>query len=248
MDDVQGLPQVFAGGGAGLACVRRRAETADGFRRRQRLLSEKTPLMFKSGQENETLAAGTKNMSHLASMTRSVGSLRKGGVLDMAIKNRTSRSFDDLVDILVRTMGTVKMEDLRAFPGQTPHNPHRHNVSNHADVEWRRNRVMRALAKYPLCDIYDLARCSAEEWSKLSRELGGISHGIAMRIMLEHVQCNAPSSTRASFWTAVGASQGIQERGRQCSLPGPMLGKRRLSAPEGYAALVGTEAERQEIW
>lgn len=241
MDYGGALPQALAGGGAGLPCSRLRLESPSSFKTRQRLLTETAPLVFKSGNENQTAFEGTKNMTRLASWTRSTGSLREGGQPQAAVRNRTQTSFDDLVEILVCTMGTTKTEELHAFPGQTPVNKHRHTVTRVDDDEYRRGRVLRALAKYPLCDIYDLACCSPEDFSKISRELGGISHGVTMRLVMEHLQIHAPSSSRASFWIALGTGQGVHERGRQCSIPGvkPDKKKKAPTVP-GYHALLGS--------
>jgi len=41
--------------------------------------------------------------------------------------------------------------------------------------------VLQILRKYPLCDIYDLVRVDEKLWASISRELGGLSYGDAIR-------------------------------------------------------------------
>lgn len=228
------MPQALAGGSVGLPCARMRFEKPGIFGLPKKPLSETPAQLLRSGQESQTAFAGTRTMTTLMGQSRSTGCLHENSVLQRVMRSRTADGFDDLVEVLVSAMGTTEPEDFRAFPGLTRRDPHRRKSNKHGNLDWRRAQVLRALGKYPLCDLYDLARCSPAEWSKLSSELGGISHGIAMRIMFEYVQCAMPASSRASFWVAAGPTQSPVEQGRQCSMPGPGSSfprKRRIPPP-----------------
>merc|ERR1712194_526593 len=96
----------------------------------------------------------------------------------------------------------------------------RHTVSNAVPQDRRRKQVFSTLQKYPICNLYDLARCSPRRWSGISRELGGVSHGDAMRIAAEYVQKSMCPLDRASFWTSVGTRTKVVDHGRVCGFAG----------------------------
>lgn len=158
------------------------------------------------GEESEEVPfVGTRNMPWRVAQERSRFALTQADFMDVALKKRLTTDLDDLVDILQAAMMTLTKPDYRSF--KQPYNAHRHVTVQAVTDEMNRKKVLKALRTYPICDVYDLARCNQDVWSEISRELGGISHGVAMKCALEHVQAHFPRRDRAAFWAAVGTRQ-----------------------------------------
>lgn len=159
-----------------------------------------------SGEEAESVPfVGTRNMPWRVAQERSKFALTQGDLLDNALKKRSTTDLDDLVDILQEAMVTLTIPDYRSF--KQPFNAHRHVTVQQVNDEMNRKKVLKALRTFPVCDVYDLARCAPDVWAEISRELGGISHGVVMKCALKHVQENFPRNERAAFWAAVGTRQ-----------------------------------------
>lgn len=180
-------------------------------------------------QLENTAFAGTMSMPWTAARSRSTGMLAHDpkarsampigpGALDEVLKKRHTTHFDDLVEILRKAMVMDRSPDLWSF--KQPYNAHRHITVTAPTEEQDRRKVLRTLRSAPLCDVYDLARCPADLWAEISRELGGVGHGDAIRCALEHVQNNFSRTERAAFWTAVGTRQQSSHHGRVMSFPG----------------------------
>lgn len=158
------------------------------------------------------------------------GTVNKGGVLNKVLRCRVETDFHDLVGVLADAMCSERREDLRSF--KQPHNPNRHTTGDrYISEEKRRKQVLRTLQKYPLCNIYDLARCDPEVWAEISRELWGVSHGAVMRCMMKHVQQTLPPLDRAAFWAAVGTRQSVCEHGRTTCFAGDWPPQEKLLLP-----------------
>lgn len=220
------LPQELAGGHAGLPCVRRRPEKAtdrlpEGIRPTLEYTGDFLPGADAERRPEYTSFSGTRNMSWAMARSRSMGALAQGGILQKALNVRTRTNMDLLVDVLVSAMREDRPMDLRHF--RQPYNPNRHaQAGDPAQLtpERRRKKVLQALEKYPLCDLYDLATCQREYWSDISRELGGLPHSVAMKYAMEAVQQEMPPMDRAAFWTAVGTRQGVSEHYRTVNVAG----------------------------
>jgi len=213
------LPQEVAGGHVGLPCVRRRPwHSRDCLPEVVRPPPEPDGFPL-PGANCETRPefisfSGTENMPWVLARARSMGALTTGGVVDKALKARTKTDFDLLVDILVSAVRDHRPLDIRHF--RQPYNAHRHaNESTYLDLDKRRKKVLQVLRQFPLLDIYDLATVSSEYWTKISRELGGLSHDAAMKHALEHVQQVMSPMDRAAFWAAVGPRQRSCDHFRQ---------------------------------
>lgn len=219
------LPQELAGGHAGLPCVRRRPIQAKDRLPVEIQTTREYHGDFLPGADAErrpehTAFSGTSNMSWAMARSRSMGALAPGGVLQKALKVRNRRDNELLIDVLERAMREDKPLDIRHF--RQPYNPNRHvQAGDPAELspDRRRKKVMQTLAKYPLCDINDLAVCSAHEWRDISRELGGLPYSVAMKFAMEAVQQELTPLDRAAFWTAVGPRQGISEHYRTLHIP-----------------------------
>lgn len=223
VDNRAALPQELAGGHVGLPCARWRPRThADKLQELGicSMKEQKTGLHLPGGhpdlRPDYQAFSGTRPMPLAVARARSTGALQKGGVLDKVLKLRTMTELDQLVQVLVDTAPVEPREHYRAF--RQPFNPHRERMTNHLiPEEKRRRQVLNALKKYPLQNVYDLATCSPEIWSSISRELGGVSYGTAMRNVMVHVQEDFTPLERASFWAAVGHRQRIVDHGRVIS-------------------------------
>jgi len=150
-----------------------------------------------------------------------MGALVQGGILDKALTMRTKTNFDLLLDVLENAMRQDKPLDIRDF--RQPYNPNRHAQASdptELDPDRKRKKILQALKKYPLVDIYDLATCDTEYWADISREVGGLSHGVAMRYAMEAVQQEMTPMDRAAFWTAVGTRQGLSGHYRTMNIAG----------------------------
>mmetsp|Transcript_76602 Transcript_76602/g.216630 ORF Transcript_76602/g.216630 Transcript_76602/m.216630 type:complete len:234 (-) Transcript_76602:19-720(-) len=220
VDSRAALPQQFAGGSAGLPCARwhpqkRGATQLPELSLRPRSTGgEHLPGCRVDTRPEYTSFHGTKTMSWGVARARSMGALQTGGTLDRALQLRTGTDFDFLINILVKAMPTERQEDLRHF--RQPYHKSRKTVSNWIPEDERRQMVLAAMQKYPLCDIYDLARCPPNRWAEISRELGGVNFGTVMRYTLEHVEKGMTPLDRASFWTAAGPQQMVVDHGRIC--------------------------------
>eukprot|EP00929_Paragymnodinium_shiwhaense_P009662 TRINITY_DN113915_c0_g1_i1.p1 TRINITY_DN113915_c0_g1~~TRINITY_DN113915_c0_g1_i1.p1 ORF type:complete len:275 (-),score=61.54 TRINITY_DN113915_c0_g1_i1:191-1015(-) len=161
---------------------------------------------------------GTRNMDWRVARSRSTGCLQPNGIVMTVLKKRNANEFEDLVAVLQAAMSREARKDLREF--RQVHNKHRHVVDKTIADEANKRKVLRTLAKYPLVDLYDLVSCAPEEWTEISRELGGVNHGVAVRCALEHVQNHFAPVDRAAWWVAVRARQPAINQGRSTSFPG----------------------------
>eukprot|EP00928_Gymnodinium_smaydae_P031480 TRINITY_DN2308_c0_g1_i2.p2 TRINITY_DN2308_c0_g1~~TRINITY_DN2308_c0_g1_i2.p2 ORF type:complete len:296 (+),score=54.32 TRINITY_DN2308_c0_g1_i2:127-1014(+) len=156
----------------------------------------------------KTPFAGSRNMPWAVARPRSAAAMLQRGAVDRA-----------MLSVPPVTMWDFKKQ----------YNPHRHEFEKKETPVDTRVRVMRVLRRYPLVDIYDLLGCSPKYWKEISRDLGGLSHGIAVKVALEHVEKEFSPMDRAAFWTAVGTRQQVIDQGRVASFPGPSV--RGHSAP-----------------
>eukprot|EP00927_Polykrikos_kofoidii_P059611 TRINITY_DN54757_c0_g1_i1.p1 TRINITY_DN54757_c0_g1~~TRINITY_DN54757_c0_g1_i1.p1 ORF type:complete len:323 (-),score=31.07 TRINITY_DN54757_c0_g1_i1:60-908(-) len=167
---------------------------------------------FQAGNESVPFS-GTKCLDWMGARARSTGCLDHAAI-KRVLDKRTTTDFDDLVTVLQHAMSKERRHDLREFA--RPYNPHRHTMVTHITDDQTRRRILRTLYKFPLCDILDLAQCKPELWSEISRELGGVTHGCAMRCAMEHTQVMAPVD-RAALWTGAGTRQAAIDQMRTIS-------------------------------
>mmetsp|Transcript_124923 Transcript_124923/g.314366 ORF Transcript_124923/g.314366 Transcript_124923/m.314366 type:complete len:255 (+) Transcript_124923:156-920(+) len=213
------LSQDIGGGHLGLPCVRPRPRT-----KRDLLPEVVRPPPEREGDplpgsrfENrpEYISfSGTQNLPWAMARSRSMGALSSGGVVDKALRHRQRTDLDLLVEVLADSVRDDRPQDIRHF--RQPFNAHRHTeASTDLSPDVKRKKVLQVLMKYPLTDIYDMATCSPEHWSDISRELGGLSHGVAMRTALDYVQQTFSPIERAAFWAACGPRQRVVDHSRQ---------------------------------
>mmetsp|Transcript_7998 Transcript_7998/g.17288 ORF Transcript_7998/g.17288 Transcript_7998/m.17288 type:complete len:271 (+) Transcript_7998:223-1035(+) len=219
------LPQELGGGHAGLPCARVRP-----FEPKRDLLPEVVrppplpdgfPLPGARAELRPELIAfsGTQNLTWAIARSRSMGALTSGGILDKVLKHRAKSDLDVLIDVIATAVREDRPSELRSF--KQPYNPNRHTEdSRYVAPELRRKKVLQVLRKFPLLHIYDLATVAPEYWSKISRELGGLSHGAVMKVAVQYVQQNLSPTDRAAFWAAVGSRQRTADQGRQMSFAG----------------------------
>lgn len=220
------LPQELVGGHSGLPCVRHRPFGSkdylpEAIRPKQEYAGDFLPGADAERRPEYTAFSGTRNMSWAMARSRSMGALAPGGIVDKALTMRRRTDFDILVDVLVSSMREDKPLDIRTF--RQPYNPNRLGQAGdpaELDPDRRRKKVLQALRKYPLVDIYDLATCDREYWSDISRDLGGLPHSVAMKFTMEAVQQEMTPMDRAAFWTAVGARQGLSGHYRVLNIAG----------------------------
>lgn len=207
------LPLDACGGGAGLPCARRYPRDPDAnFHRVE-------PRKLKDYPNRERTAfAGTTNLPWMMARARSAGSLTEGGALHKVLQLRGETDFEALVKVMVKALPDSKSPNLRAF--RQPHNAHRDLTSNIVSEESRRKSILRVLLKYPLVDVYDLARCPQDQWTEISRDLGGLSHGHVMKGALEYIQTQMAPVDRAAWWAAVGRRQQSCDKGKSTFFPG----------------------------
>jgi len=161
---------------------------------------------------------GTSNLPWMMGRARSAGSLTEGGALDKVVRLRSENNFEALVKVIVAALPSTKPKPLRYF--SQPYNAHRDLTSNMVSEEQRRKKVLKVLRLYPLCDVYDLARCPEKQWAEISRDLDGLSHGHVMKGALEYIQTQMAPVDRAVFWAAVGKRQQSCDKGRSTFFPG----------------------------
>lgn len=256
MDRRAALPQELVGGNAGAPCARTRPIRWEDALPEVGLRVRNEPGEILPGARADRVPellpfTGTHNLSWGMARARSTGALKlrteevshpggnilsishvpDNGVVDRALKLRTQDDLELLVQVLCSMTSSEKPEELRHF--RQPYNAHRHTVSNAVSSDRRRKQVLSALQKYPLCNIYDLARCSPRRWSGISRELGGASHGTAMRLATEYVQKSMCPLDRASFWTSVGTRTKVIDHGRICGFAGDQVQVTRNRSWEG---------------
>lgn len=216
------LPQAFAGGHAGLPCVRKRPFNA----KRDVLPEIVRPSPEREGfplpgarvetRPEHTSFSGTQNLTWAMARSRSMGSLATGGVLHKVLEHRKMTDLDILVGVMADALRSDRPTDIRSF--RQPYNPHRHVEDlSQLSMEQRRKKVLQVLQKHPLLHIYDLATASPEYWSVISRELGGLQHGAVMKEVLTYVQQNMAPMDRATFWSACGPRQRAIDMNRQMS-------------------------------
>ena len=218
IDSRAGLPQDLAGDALGLPCARLRP-----IKKKTGLPSVELKVRSEEGfhlpggnaDTNPALIAfsGTKSLDLKTARSRSQGCLQSGGPLDRVLKLRKENDLDRLVDVLVRAAPDQRHDALRYF--KQPYNAHRAKMApRYLDENHRRRLVLQILKKYPLCDIYDLIRVDEKQWASMSRELGGLSYGVAMRSAMEVVAESMTPLERATFWASVGTRQRSADHGR----------------------------------
>eukprot|EP00930_Biecheleria_cincta_P075339 TRINITY_DN62503_c0_g1_i1.p1 TRINITY_DN62503_c0_g1~~TRINITY_DN62503_c0_g1_i1.p1 ORF type:complete len:235 (-),score=41.04 TRINITY_DN62503_c0_g1_i1:149-853(-) len=224
VDSRLGLPQSICGDSLGLPCARlrpRSKKSASALPSVELKIPEEKGSVLPGGNADTDLRymsfSGTSPLSWRTARSRSAGLLRPGGVIEKVLDLRTETHLDRLVEVLVRAAPDQRRDELRYF--KQPFNPHREAAeSRFIDKTTRKKQVMQVLKKYPLCDIYDLVRCDELQWSAISRDLGGISFGVAMKYAMEVVGEKFTPLERASFWSAVGNRQRVTDHGRQSFL------------------------------
>mmetsp|Transcript_44053 Transcript_44053/g.113929 ORF Transcript_44053/g.113929 Transcript_44053/m.113929 type:complete len:304 (-) Transcript_44053:131-1042(-) len=244
------LPQELAGGCRGLPCSRRRTLTKSdkwpeiyGAK-----LPQAQPLTGGDLRSAEQVAyLGTQNLPTGMARARSLGALQKGGAIDKALVLRQETNLGILVRVLMEAARPDKPLDIRHF--RKPYNAHREQMANREySTDQLRSKVLHTLMKYPLVDVYDLLRCDERHWSNISRELGGISHGSAVKVALEHIKEAMPPADRAAFWAAVGNRQSGVDHGRTLSFAGDGMtlsgdnaesGLRITHPHKGFGTLIG---------
>eukprot|EP00928_Gymnodinium_smaydae_P071174 TRINITY_DN54835_c0_g1_i1.p2 TRINITY_DN54835_c0_g1~~TRINITY_DN54835_c0_g1_i1.p2 ORF type:complete len:309 (-),score=53.96 TRINITY_DN54835_c0_g1_i1:40-903(-) len=182
--------------------------------------------------------AGTSPMPWIMSRARSTGCIPDAGerpatetalLLDKCLKMRTQTAFDDLIEVLVMVIEDAQRPSIKEF--KPTYNPHRHPYNPTPTREMLRRKVLRVLKRSPIVDLYDLCRCDPEIWTAVSRDLGGISHGSAVKVAVEYVGERFSPLDRAAFWTAVGTRQEVMAHGRNMNFAGsPILVKKRSKA------------------
>jgi len=207
------FPQEFSGGFAGLPCARRRPPNPDAA-----FLRVEPRKAIDRPDRAHTPFGGTSNLPWMMGRARSAGSLTEGGALDKVVRLRSENNFDALVKVMVAALPNTKPKPLRFF--SQPYNAHRDLTSNMVSDEQRRKKVLKVLRLYPLCDVYDLARCPERQWVQISRDLDGLSHGQVMKGALEYIQTGMAPVDRAVFWAAVGKRQQSCDKGRSTFFPG----------------------------
>lgn len=219
------LPQVLNGGHSGLPCVRWRPRgLGDGVPEAGLDVPPEKGSFLPGGKPDtrpeHTAFSGTETMQWRVARCRSTGCLTPGSTCDKVLKLRNHRdSLDPLVSILMAAAPMERNEPLRSFP--QPFNPHRQVFDSRGMTdEDRRRKVLKALQNNPLASVSDLARCSPRRWTGISRDLGGVSFGDAMRHMMKHVQENMSPLERASFWASVGPRQRVVDHTRVCGFAG----------------------------
>eukprot|EP00933_Yihiella_yeosuensis_P076308 TRINITY_DN8600_c2_g1_i1.p1 TRINITY_DN8600_c2_g1~~TRINITY_DN8600_c2_g1_i1.p1 ORF type:complete len:246 (+),score=37.21 TRINITY_DN8600_c2_g1_i1:110-847(+) len=224
IDSRAGLPQSLAGDNVGSPCFRQRPRKREtGLPSVELLIPEEKGFTLPGGNADtrpKYLAfTGSQSMDWKTARSRSCGLLRAdrsskiGDSLGQVLKLRQETDLDRLVEVLVQSAPDMKPEDMRAF--KQPFNPHREQMaSRYLDEETRRTHVLQVLRKYPLCNLCDLVRCDETQWNQISRDLGGLSYGLAMRKALQCVNKSFTPLERACFWAAVGNRQPIVDHGR----------------------------------
>eukprot|EP00931_Biecheleriopsis_adriatica_P093267 TRINITY_DN6700_c0_g2_i1.p1 TRINITY_DN6700_c0_g2~~TRINITY_DN6700_c0_g2_i1.p1 ORF type:complete len:236 (-),score=24.56 TRINITY_DN6700_c0_g2_i1:33-740(-) len=222
VDSRAGLPQALSGDSLGMPCARmkpRAKREPCGLPSVEFKVPEDKGFHLPGGNadtRHEMIAyAGATQLSLSNARSRSEGCLRAGGPLDRVLKLRKETDLERLVEVLVRAAPSERRDELRYF--KQPFNPNREKErARFVSEEERRKRVLQILRKYPLCDIYDLVRVGEQHWSDISRDLGGISYGAAMKAALEMVKSNFTPLERATFWAAIGNRQRISDHHRTC--------------------------------
>ncbi|CAK8994961.1 unnamed protein product [Durusdinium trenchii] len=219
IDSRAGLPQYLAGDGLGLPCARLRPikKKSNGLPTVELKAVKEEGFHLPGGNADTDLTliafAGTKPLDLKSARARSQGCLRTGGPLDRVLKLRKENDLERLVDVLVRAAPDQRHDALRYF--KQPYNAHRAKMApRYIDEENRRRLVLQILKKYALCDIYDLIRVDEKQWASISRELGGLSYGVAMRSAMEAVAESMTPLERATCWAAVGTRQRAADHGR----------------------------------
>ncbi|CAK9010545.1 unnamed protein product [Durusdinium trenchii] len=219
IDSRAGLRQDLAGDSLGLPCARIRPtkKKSNGLPTIELKASKEEGFHLAGGNADTDPSliafSGTKPLDLKSARARSQGCLRSGGPLDRVLKLRKEHDLERLVDVLVRAAPDQRHDALRYF--KQPYNAHRAKMaSRYIDEDHRRKLVLQILRKYPLCDIYDLVRVDEKLWASISRELGGLSYGVAIRSAMEVVAESMTSLERATFWAAVGTRQRAADHGR----------------------------------
>jgi len=220
IDSRAGLPQALAGDCLGLPCARlrpavKKSSTTLPFVESKPTREEGFHLPGGNADTDPQLIAfaGTKTLDWRVARSRSQGCLRAGGPMDRVLKLRKETELDRLVDVLVRAAPDQRHDALRYF--KQPYNAHRKKMGpRYIDEDHRRRLVLQVLRKYPLCDIYDLVRVDERQWANMSRELGGLSYGVAMKMAMEVVAESMTPLERATFWGAIGTRMRNADHGR----------------------------------
>lgn len=136
--------------------------------------------------------------------------LDSGDSLNRARRHRKETNFDALVNMLTEARGKRRKPDAKLW--EPLPNSFRKLPSETPEV-LRRKVVLKALTKYPLCDVYDLLQCGEPDFARLGNELC-ITYSDAKRVALDKVQSQLTSIDRAAFWTSVGPRQACVDMGR----------------------------------
>lgn len=149
---------------------------------------------------------------------------------------------DDNLDILVKALclavqdekkmlerGPRAPQPLKTFEFTQIENPNRatnnynpggtHTLTDEELVQHNnkkiRRRVLRALERYPLCDVGELYACDSATWHCISEALGGLSHAAAVRNAMNMMTTTAVQPlNRASYHAAACHRQRIVDRKR----------------------------------
>lgn len=237
VDKVARLPQELQGGHAGLPCVRWRPLDKSASLPEVGMKVPKEKGFFLPGGNPElrpeyTAYTGSKTMSWEEARARSCKALAQGSVIDKALRLRTRcDDLEPLIEIFMASCSDVRHEPLRAFPWV--YNAHRAELFNSVISEdQKRRQIYKALKLHPLTNVYDLARITPGEWSRLSRDLGGIPFGDVWRNLERHVNEDMTPLERAAFWSSVGNRQRVIDHFRQTGFAGdiPHYGVGRYNA------------------
>jgi len=148
---------------------------------------------------------------------------------------------DDNLDILIKAMCLAVQDEkkmLERGPREQPltifefaqienpnratnnYNPGGTHLLNDAELVQHnskkiRRRVLRALERYPLCDVGELYACDSATWHCISECLGGLSHGVAVRNAMNLMATTAVQPlVRASYHAAACHRQRVVDRKR----------------------------------
>lgn len=137
-------------------------------------------------------------------------------LLDENMRLRKETALDHSVEVLMRVMDAEKKPSIYFLPALP--SAHRHVESTSIPEPKLRRKIIRMLRKYEICDVYDLLRVSAEDWSEIGRELGGVTHADVKTQVLSYLGHLNPVD-RAAFWAAAGSRQRPAEHFRSVQFP-----------------------------
>mmetsp|Transcript_58951 Transcript_58951/g.140738 ORF Transcript_58951/g.140738 Transcript_58951/m.140738 type:complete len:279 (+) Transcript_58951:175-1011(+) len=149
---------------------------------------------------------------------------------------RGKDTIDDVVEVLCEALevaGLGKPCNLRSFTQVD--NPHRKEEPGYLKgdelLHYQRRRVLKALKKFPFCNIYELIECPVSDFRNISQELGGLSQSLVKQLAVQRVQVKMDPMTRATFWNTVGVQQRPVERGVNVQFAAPRQRRAREPPP-----------------